>query len=124
MKNTVVEKFAGIDISKETLDVYVDTDKTSLHVAYDEEGMARIVSGLREAVPRLIVMEATGGLEIRLATELAHGGLPVAMVNPRQARQFARAKGCLSKTDRVDATLLAAFARGICPQARPLKDEN
>jgi transposase len=55
---------------------------------------------------------------------VAHGGLPVAMVNPRQARQFARAKGGLSKTDRVDAILLAAFARGIRPQVRPLKDED
>jgi transposase len=124
MKNTIVEKFAGIDISKETLDVYVDTDRTSWHVAYDEEGLAQIVSGLREAAPRLIVMEATGGLEIRRTTELAHGGLPVAIVNPRQARQFARAKGCLSKTDQVDAILLAAFARGIRPQVRPLKDED
>jgi transposase len=68
------------------------------------------------------VMEATGGLEMRLASELAAKGLPVAVINPRQARDFAKATGQLAKTDLVDATVLAAFARAIRPAVRPIKD--
>ena len=75
---------------------------------YDEEGLARIVACLREAAPTLTVLEAMGGRKVRLATERARHGLAMAVVNPRQARDFARAKGCLAKTDRVDATLRAA----------------
>jgi transposase len=111
MSEVVTEKFVGIDVSKATLDVYIDTDKTSLHVNDDEAGLVRIVECLREAAPTWVVMEATCGLEVRMATKLARCGLPVVVVNPRQARDFARAKGCLEKTDRVDAILRAsAFA--------------
>jgi transposase len=124
MSDVVVEKFAGIDVSKASLDLHIDTPMKSLHVAYDEAGIAQIVACLCEASPTLIVMEATGGLEIRAATELARCGLPVTIVNPRQARDFARAKGYLAKTDRVDAKALAAFARGVRPEIRPLKDED
>jgi transposase len=124
MSTTAVERFAGIDVAKATLDLSIDTDKTTLHVKYDEEGVARIVEYLREAVPTLTVLEATGGLETRIATELACHGLSVAVVNPRQVRDFARAKGCLAKIDRIDAIILAAFARCIRPEARALKDEQ
>ena len=79
---------------------------------------------LKEVNPTLIVMEATGGLEVRIATELAGKGLPVAVINPRQARDFAKATGQLAKTDKVDAAMLAAFAKAIRPQARPLKDAD
>jgi transposase len=124
MNDVVVEKFAGIDVSKASLDLHIDTLMKSLHVAYDETGIAQIVACLREVSPTLIVMEATGGLEIRAATELARCGLPVVIVNPRQARDFARAKGYPARTDRVDAKALAAFARGVRPEVRPLKDED
>ena len=69
-------------------------------------------------------MEATGGLEVRIATELAGQGLPAAIINPRQARDFANATGQLAKTDQVDAAVLAAFARAIRPQVRPLQDAD
>jgi transposase len=69
-------------------------------------------------------MEATGGLETRIASELAAQGLPVAVVNPRQVRDFAKAMGQLAKTDRIDAQVLSAFARAIRPQARPPKDDD
>jgi transposase len=124
MSERVVEKFVGIDVSKASLDVHIDTEKTALHVAYDEAGIARVVGELRAAAPTLIVLEATGGLEVRIATECARSGLPVAVVNPRQVRDFARAKGCLAKTDRVDAIILTAFARALRPEVRPLKDED
>jgi transposase len=124
MNETIVEKFVGIDVSKSTLDVCIEPSVQALHVAYDEAGIRQVVSRLKELAPTLIVMEATGGLEVRIATELAGKGLPVAVINPRQARDFAKATGQLAKTDQVDAAVLAAFAKAIRPQARPLKDAD
>lgn len=124
MNETIVEKFAGIDVSKSTLDVCIEPSVQTLHVAYDGAGISQIVGCLKEVSPTLIVIEATGGLEVRIATELAGKGLPVAVINPRQARDFAKATGQLAKTDQVDAAVLAAFAQAIRPQARPLKDAD
>jgi len=124
MNETIVEKFVGIDVSKSTLDVCIEPAVQTLHVAYDEVGINQIAGRLQEVSPTLIVLEATGGLEVRIATELASLGLPVAVINPRQARDFAKATGRLAKTDQVDAAVLAAFAKAIRPQVRPLKDED
>ena len=124
MNETIVEKFVGIDVSKSTLDVCIEPAVQTLHVTYDEAGIKQIVVRLKEVNPTLIVMEATGGLEVRIASELAGKGLPVAIINPRQARDFAKATGQLAKTDKVDAAMLAAFAQAIRPQARPLKDAD
>lgn len=124
MNETIVEKFVGIDVSKSTLDVCIEPIGQALHVTYDEVGISQIIGRLKEASPTLIVIEATGGLEVRIATELASLGLPVAVINPRQARDFAKATGQLAKTDQVDAAVLAAFAKAIRPQARPIKDAD
>jgi len=124
MNETIVEQFTGIDVSKSTLDVCIEPLGQTLHVVYDEAGIRQIVSRLKEVHPTLIVIEATGGLEVRIATELASKGLLVAVINPRQARDFAKATGQLAKTDQVDAAVLAAFAKAIRPQARPLKDAD
>lgn len=124
MNEMIVEKFVGIDVSKSTLDVCIEPAVQTLHVNYDEAGIKQIIVRLKDVKPALIVMEATGGLEIRIATELAGQGLPVAVINPRQARDFAKATGQLAKTDQVDAAVLAAFAKAIRPQARPLKDAD
>lgn len=124
MNNTIMEKFVGIDVSKATLDVCIKPAGQTLHVTYDEAGIRQIVECLKEANPTLIVIEATGGLEVRVATELASKGFPVAVINPRQARDFAKATGQLAKTDQVDAAVLAAFAQVIRPQVRPLKDAD
>jgi len=124
MNEMIVEKFVGIDVSKSTLDVCIEPAVQTLHVAYDEAGIKQIAVRLKEVNPTLIVMEATGGLEVRIATELAGQGLPVAVINPRQARDFAKATGQLAKTDKVDAAVLAAFAQAIRPQVRPLKDAD
>lgn len=124
MSEKLLESFVGIDISKNSLDIRIEPAAESLHVTYDETGVSEIVRRLVELAPTLIVMEATGGLEIRLASELGARGLPVAMVNPRQARDFAKASGQLAKTDQVDAAVLAAFARAIRPAVRPLKDAD
>lgn len=124
MTETVCEHFAGIDVAKRTLDIHLDTEHDVLHVDYDEHGIDQACRYLRQAAPALIVMEATGGLETRLACELVARGLPVAVVNPRQVRDFARAMGQLAKTDRIDAQVLSAFARAVRPQARAPKDEQ
>lgn len=118
------ENFAGIDVAKSSLDLFTDADGQAIHVAYDEAGIKRLIEQLQRIAPTLIVMEATGGLETRLACELGAANLPLAVVNPRQVRDFAKATGRRAKTDRVDAQLLAAFAKAIRPQIRPSKDEE
>ena len=124
MSESVVEKFVGVDVSKGALDLCIEPAMAMLHVAHDETGIIQVVKWLKEVAPTLIVMEATGGLEVRLASELAGQGLPVAVINPRQARDFAKATGQLAKTDAVDAAMLAAFARAIRPAVRPIKDAD
>lgn len=124
MKESNEGVFIGIDVSKASLDACISPAGEEIHVAYDEGGVDELVALAVEAHPTLIVMEATGGLEVRIASELAAKGLPVAVINPRQARDFAKATGQLAKTDRVDAAVLAGFAKAIRPQARPIKDAD
>ena len=124
MSESTVEKFVGIDVSKGTLDLCIEPAGETLHVDYDDKGISQVVKRLVEVSPTLIVMEATGGLEMRLAGELSAKSLPVAIINPRQARDFAKATGQLAKTDSVDAAILAAFARAIRPAVRPIKDAD
>jgi len=119
MSANEVETFVGIDVSKGTLDIRIDPASESLHVAYDEQGVKEVCRRLTKAAPILIVMEATGGLETRLASVLVGKGLPVAVVNPRQTRDFAKATGELAKTDRIDAAVLCRFAQAIRPAVRP-----
>lgn len=119
-----MDKFVGIDIAKDSFDLCISPSGEALHVAYDDAGIEQACKHLLTEAPTLIVMESTGGLETRLASELAAKGLPVAVVNPRQARDFAKATGQLAKTDSVDAGVLCAFARAIRPVVRPLKDQD
>jgi transposase len=124
MSKTNTERFVGIDVAKDTLDVFIDPLDTQpwQHLAYDAVSVTRLAEQLRALAPTLIVMEATGGLETRLACELVAHGLPVAVVNPRQVRDFARARGELAKTDRLDARVLCEFARLIRPAPRGVPD--
>lgn len=124
MTETRMDCFAGIDIAKHTLDLHIEGVTGVTHLTYDEAGLAAACQQLLVAQPSLIVLEATGGLETRLACELAAKGLPIAVVNPRQVRDFAKATGQLAKTDRIDAQVLSAFARAVRPQARPPKDDD
>jgi len=124
MSEKLHELFVGIDVSKNTLDIRIEPIGESLHVVYDDAGLSELCQRLTTISPTLIVMEATGGLETRLASELAALGLPVAVINPRQARDYAKATGQLAKTDRVDAAILAAFARAVRPAVRPRKDAD
>lgn len=124
MDEILTESFVGIDVSKATLDVCIEPSGAGMQVTYDETGVEELVARLQEIAPALVVLEATGRLEVRIATALAGKKLPVAVVNPRQVRDFAKATGQLAKGDRVDAAVLAAFAKAIRPQVRPLKDEE
>ncbi|MFO0700144.1 MAG: IS110 family transposase [Nitrospira sp.] len=116
--------FVGIDISKARLDVALRPTGSSFMVTHDEVGIAAVVQRLRALAPVGIVLEATGGLEVMLSGALATEGLPVAVVNPRQVRDFARATGRLAKTDALDAQLLAQFAEAVRPACRPLPDTS
>jgi transposase len=121
----MVELFAGIDVSKEQLDVAVRGRETrQWTVKYDEPGVQGLVKELKEFAPTLLVLEATGGLETQLVAALAIGGIPQVVINPRQVRDFARATGELAKTDAIDARIIALFAERIRPEVRPLKDEE
>lgn len=114
--------FIGIDVSKNTLDGHARPSGEVLHANNDTDGIAALVARAIELAPTLVVLEATGGLEHPLAAALAAARVPVAVVNPRQARDFAKATGRLAKTDAIDAAVLAHFAEAIRPAVRPLPD--
>ena len=116
--------FVGIDISKTRLDVALRPTGKAFTVSYDETGITTVIQRLSTLSPTGIVLEATGGLEVLLSGALATAGLPVAVVNPRQVRDFARATGRLAKTDALDAQILAQFAEAVRPACRPLPDAS
>ena len=91
-------------------------------VAYDETGVEKLISQMRDLGPSLVLLEATGGLELPLVASLAAAALPVVVVNPRQVRDFAKATGTLAKTDALDAAVLAHFAEAVRPPVRHLRD--
>jgi transposase len=122
MSENKVEVFVGIDVSKSTLEVRIEPPGEAFQVDNDEKGIKELCTRLSELTPRLIVMEATGGLEMRAAGELAAQGLCLAVVNPRQVRDFAKASGQLAKTDRIDTQVICGFARAIRPAVRPMKE--
>ncbi|MCP4565298.1 MAG: IS110 family transposase [Bosea sp.] len=120
---TRIEHYVGIDVSKARLDVHIRPEGETLAVANDEAGIAALCARLRQAPgPRLAVLEATGALQERAAAALCAADIFVAVVNPRQVRDFARATGRLAKTDRLDAAVIAAFAEAVKPEPRPLPD--
>jgi transposase len=118
----VKEYFVGIDVSKNRLDVATFPDEQSWSLSNDEAQFPALVERLKSMEPTKIVLEATGGLETLVAAFLAKEGLPVVVINPRQARDFAKACGKLAKTDTIDAKILALFAKRMDPELRPLKD--
>jgi transposase len=112
----------GIDVAKDALEVADSEDPTTQRWRNDEEGIAALVRAVRERQPQLIVLEATGGYETAVTAALVAADLAVAVVNPRQVRDFARATGTLAKTDAIDARILALFAQRIQPPPRPLPE--
>ncbi len=118
------ECFIGIDVSKAQLDVAVYNSATRWQAANTDEGIALLITKLHTFHPTLIVLEATGGFELRLVSELAAAQLPVVVTNPRRVRSFARATGQLAKTDKLDAYVLAHFAAALRPEPRALPTEQ
>jgi transposase len=116
------DRFVGIDVSKDQLDVAVRPDGTRARVPNTDDGFDQLVALLRPLGPVLVVLEATGGYQRRVVAALSLAGLPVVVVNPARAREFARALGRLAKTDEVDAAVLAEFAERVRPAVRPLPD--
>jgi len=118
------QPFVGIDVCKATLDIAVRPTDEIWTVHNDDRGITQVTACVRAMKPALVVLEATGGLEVPVATALAAAGVAVAVVNPRQVRDFAKATGRLAKTDTLDARVLAHFAQAVRPEPRPLPDEQ
>jgi transposase len=114
--------FVGIDVAKAQLDIALRPSGERWAVTNDDAGIAALVTRLQAIAPQLIVLEATGIYQRAAVAALSVAGLPVAVVNPRQARDFAKATGQLAKTDALDARVLAHFAEAVRPMPRPLPD--
>lgn len=115
------QTFIGIDVSKDELEVFFLSNGERQTTPNTGEGVASLIPALRSAGPALIVLEATGGLEKQAVEGLTSAGFSVAVANPRQVRDFAKAKGILAKSDPLDARVLALFGEAIRPEARPPK---
>ncbi len=121
----VTSPFVGIDVSKHHLDLAAiaagNADNALLKgFKNTPDGIDKMTTQIEEMNPQLVVVEATGGYEQAVASKLSSRGLPIAVVNPRQVRDFARASGTLAKTDVLDARVLARFALRMRPEPRPL----
>jgi transposase len=115
---------AGIDVAKDHLDVHLLPQEQAFSCARDAQGLEALARQLRQAAPELVVMEATGGYQLAVVAALTAEGFKVAVVNPRQVRDFAKAMGLLAKTDKIDAYAISRFGQAVQPQCRPLPDEQ
>ena len=118
------ERFVGIDVAKAKLDVAILPSRETFTIDYGDDGLAELVRRLAALRPTLIVVEATGGYERRLAAELTTAGLAVAVVNPSRVRALANATGTLAKNDRLDALNLASFAQIVRPKPQAQTPEK
>jgi transposase len=116
--------YAGVDVSKAHLDAHLRPTGEAFSVPNDQGGLDTLLTRLKETPPALVVLEATGGFERPVAAALVAAGLAVAVLNPRQTRDFARATGRLAKTDSLDAEVLARFAEAVRPEPKPIPDEE
>ena len=121
---TANNEFVGIDVSKANLDVACWKSKEYKRYSNNPKGIQDLVEWLKELQPELIVLEATGGLELPLVVELAYAKMPVAVVNPRRIREFARSIGQLAKTDKLDAKVIAHFGSATHPEARKIPTQE
>jgi transposase len=114
--------YVGVDVAKAQVDVAVRPTDDRWEVPNDEAGVRQLVSRLKTLKPVMVLLEASGGLELPLVAALAAEAVPVVVVNPRQVRDFAKATGKLAKTDTLDAAAIAHFAEAVRPPVRPLRD--
>jgi len=119
-----LETYVGIDVSKDKLDLAVLGEKAGSEAANSKKGVSALVKKICQLKPRLIVVEATGGYEEALVLSLFEAGLPVALVSPQRVRQYAKARGLLAKTDKLDAQNLAEYGRNIQPRLFVAKSEE
>lgn len=119
-----MERFAGIDVAKDALEVFIRPDTIQKNFPNDEKGRTGLTRFLGKMEPSLVVLEASGGYEIPVVEVLALRNLSVVVINPRQVRDFAKATGKLAKTDAIDAEVIARFGEVIRPEIRPLKDAD
>ena len=124
MTQKTQELFVGIDVSQDRLDVAFRPTGRRKEVIHEPKQITLLTEELQELQPALIVLEATGALEIALVTSLAKAKLPVVVVNPRQVRDFAKSLGKLAKTDALDAAVLAHYGDAVRPEVRPIKSED
>lgn len=120
----VPQTFVGIDVAKRSFDAHILPHAISLSCAYDQTGIAKLLGALRGLGACLVVLEATGGYERKLAAALVDAGHEVSVVNPRRVRSFADSLGKNAKNDRVDARVLAHFAQAIEPRRTPKTSEK
>jgi transposase len=116
--------YVGVDVAKNHLDTFIFDQVGVAQYANEPSGWSALQQALAKLNTCCVVIEATGGLEIPLVQALAEAGLAVAVVNPRQVRDFARARGILAKTDKLDAQVIAEFAHAVNLQPRSLKNEQ
>ena len=121
-KNSLPQYFIGIDVAKGHLDIATMPGTSARRIAYTKAGLTDLVSALSKVQPALIVMEASGGYERLCADVLTEAGFAVAVINPRQARAFARSTGRLAKTDQIDAAMLALYGERLAPKTRHKAD--
>ena len=114
--------YVGIDVAKAQVDVAIRPTDDRWEVSHDDAGIRQLISKLKTLEPVMVLLEASGGLELPLVAALAAEAVPVVVVNPRQVRDFARATGKLAKTDSLDAAAIAHFAEAVRPPVRPLRD--
>jgi len=114
--------YVGIDVAKERVDIAARPSDRTWSMPYGDDDVEILVAQLQDLSPTAVVLEATGGIELPLVAALAAASLPVAVVNPRQVRDFAKSTGQLAKTDRLDAMVLAHFGEAVKPPIRPLRD--
>lgn len=125
MKNSKADQvFVGIDVSKAHLDIAIRPSGERWQTDNTAEGIEKLEKRLSQLEPTLIILEATGGFEMDAVGALATKGLPVAVINPRQARDFAKSIGRLAKTDKIDAQMLARFGDSVRPEPYSMPSEE
>lgn len=118
------QHYVGIDVSKDQLDVFSLFDNTASQYAHTDTGITALVNQVNTIPQGVVIVEATGGLEMPLVQSLATCGIAVIVINPRQVRDFAKATGRLAKTDKLDAHIIACFGAAVKPEPRALKDHQ
>lgn len=116
--------FVGIDVAKDQIDVCLQPADIYRTFPNEKKGFDELQKLLAHQRITLVVLESTGGLEIPVTVSLGCAGIPIAIVNPRQVRDFAKAAGRLAKTDRLDAAILAQFGAAIRPAAQTLRGDD